>query len=63
VGGGLVGLQAAAATDVGIDRYLNGFAGSTLPADQVDHGLSTLVADHLGCFGRYFQSGCHIVAF
>ena len=58
----LVGVQVAPPPHVGIDRYLNGLAASTLPADQVDHGPSTLVANELGRLGRYFQLCAHIVA-
>ena len=56
-----VGLQALAATDVSIDRYLNGLAASTLPADEVNYGLTALVADELGGFGGYLQVGGHNV--
>ena len=59
--GGVVGLQAAAAAHVGIDRYLYGFAASTLPADQVNDGLASLVADELGGFRGYFKLGGHVV--
>ena len=58
--GGVVGFQAAATLDVGIDRYLDGLAGSTLPADQVDDGLAALVADELGRFRRYFKLCGHV---
>ena len=59
--GGVVGLQAAAAAHVGIDRYLDGLAASTLPADQVNDGLASLVADELGGFWGYFKLGSHVV--
>ena len=59
--GRLVGFQALAAADVGIDRYLNGLAASTLPTDEVDDGLATLVADELGGFGGYLKVGRHKV--
>ena len=53
--GGVVGFEAAPAAHVGIDRYLNGLAASTLPADQVDDGLAALVTDELGRFRCYFK--------
>ena len=61
LGGGVVGLQAATAADVGIDRYLDGLAASTLPADQVDHGLAALLTDELGSFRGYFKLCGHVV--
>ena len=57
--GPLVSVQVAAPAHVGIDRYLNGFAGSTFPADEVNHGLPAPVADELGGFRRYFQACRH----
>ena len=61
VRGRLVGLQAPATANVGIDRYLDGLAASTLPADEVDYGLATLAADELGGFGGYLQVSRHSV--
>ena len=58
--GGVVGFQAATTVHVGIDRYLDGFAASTLPADQVDDGLAALVADELGSFRCYFELCRHV---
>ena len=55
----LVALQAAPAADIGIDRYLQRFAGSTLPANQVNDGAAALAADEPGGFGGYFQVGGH----
>lgn len=46
---------------VGIDRYLDGFAASTLPADQVNDGLTPLVPDELGGFRSYFELCGHVV--
>ena len=55
----LVALQAAPAADIGIDRYLQRFAGSTLPANQVNDGAAALAADEPGGFGGYFQVSGH----
>ena len=49
--GAAVGVQVAAAANIGIDRYLNRLAGSTLPADKVDYGPAALLPDALGGFG------------
>ena len=51
----LVAFQAAPAADIGIDRYLQRFTGSTLPANQVNDGAAALAADEPGGFGGYFQ--------
>ena len=55
----LVTIQAAPAVDIGIDRYLQRFAGSTLPANQVNDGAAALAADEPGGFGGYFQVSGH----
>ena len=55
----LVTIQATPAADIGIDRYLQRFAGSTLPANQVNDGAAALAADEPGGFGGYFQVGGH----
>ena len=55
----LVTIQAAPAADIGIDRYLQRFAGSTLPANQVNDGAAALAADEPGGFGGYFQVSRH----
>ena len=57
--GRLIGFKAPAAADVGIDRYLKGFTASTFPADEVDGGLASFVANELGGFGGYVQVSGH----
>ena len=52
---GTVGFQAAATAHVGIDRYLDGLAASTFPADQVNDGLATLEPDEPGSFRCYLK--------
>ena len=54
-----VGVQAAPPAHIGIDRYLNGLAGSTFPADQVNDGAATLAADELGGLGGDGDFGGH----
>ena len=53
-----IGIQAAAA-HIGIDRYLNGFAGSTFPADEVNDGAASFAADELGGFRGDGDFGGH----